>query len=71
MIAAKADVLIFEKVEPVYRFVALNFVANYPRWSAEVVDLKPLSTGPVRLGYQATRLPTTYPSPAYTARPAS
>ena len=32
MIAAKAaDVLIFQKVEPVYRFVALEFVANYPR----------------------------------------
>jgi hypothetical protein len=41
MIAAKADVLIFQKVEPVYRVVALEFVANYPRWSAEVVDLKP------------------------------
>lgn len=56
MITAKADVLIFEKVEPVYRFVALNFVANYPRWSAEVMDLKPLSTGPVRLGYQARQI---------------
>jgi hypothetical protein len=56
VITAKADVLIFEKVEPVYRFVALNFVANYPRWSAEVVDLKPLSTGPVRLGYQARQI---------------
>ena len=56
MITAKADVLIFEKVEPVYRFVALNFVANYPRWSAEVVNLKPLSTGPVRLGYQARQI---------------
>ncbi len=56
MITAKADVLIFEKVEPVYRFVALNFVANYPRWSVEVMDLKPLSTGPVRLGYQARQI---------------
>lgn len=56
MITAKADVLIFEKVEPVYRFVALNFVANYPRWSAEVMDLKPLSTDPVRLGYQARQI---------------
>ena len=56
MITAKADVLIFQKVEPVYRFVALDFVANYPRWSAEVVDLKPLSIGPVRLGYQARQV---------------
>ena len=56
MISAKADILIFQKVEPVYRFIALEFVANYPRWSAEVVDLKPLSTGPVRLGYQARQV---------------
>ena len=40
MITAKADVLIFQKVEQVYQFVALNFVANYPRWSAEVVNLE-------------------------------
>ena len=56
MISAKADVLIFQKVEPVYQFVVLDFVANYPRWSAEVVDLQPLSTGPVRLGYQARQV---------------
>jgi hypothetical protein len=56
MITAKADVLIFQKVEQVYQFVALNFVANYPRWSAEVVDLKPLSTGPVQIGYQARQV---------------
>jgi hypothetical protein len=56
MITAKADVLIFQKVEQVYQFVALNFVTNYPRWSAEVVDLKPLSTGPVQIGYQARQV---------------
>jgi hypothetical protein len=56
MITAKADVLIFQKIEPVYRFVALDFVANYPRWSAEVVELKPLSTGPVQLGFKARQV---------------
>jgi hypothetical protein len=56
MITAKADVLIFQRVAPVYQFVALNFVANYPHWSAEVVDLRPLSTGSVQVGYQARQV---------------
>lgn len=56
MITAKADVLIFQKIAPVYHFIALNFVTNYPRWSAEVVELEPLSTGPVQLGYQARQV---------------
>jgi hypothetical protein len=56
MITAKADVLVFDKVERVYRFVALDFVANYPRWSAEVVELEPLSSGPVQLGYRARQV---------------
>lgn len=56
MITAKADVLVFQKIEPVYRFIALDFVSNYPRWSAEVVELKPLSTGPVQLGFKARQV---------------
>jgi hypothetical protein len=57
MIIAKADVVVFEEIERVYQFVALDFVANYPRWSPEVVELEALSTGPVRLGYQARQGP--------------
>ena len=56
MITAKADALVFQDVEPVFRFVALNFLNNYPRWSPEVIDLQPLSTGPIRLGYQARQI---------------
>ena len=56
MITAKADVLVFQKIEPVYRFIALDFVTNYPRWSVEVVELKPLSTGPVQLGFKARQV---------------
>ncbi len=56
MIATKADALVFQKVERVYQFVALDFVANYPRWSAEVLELKPLSAGPVQLGFQARQV---------------
>ena len=56
MITAKADALVFQEVEPVFRFVALNFLNNYPRWSPEVIDLQPLSAGPIRLGYQARQI---------------
>ena len=56
MIIAKADVVVFDEIERVYQFVALDFVANYPRWSPEVVELEALSTGPVRLGYQARQV---------------
>ncbi|MBP6708530.1 MAG: polyketide cyclase, partial [Candidatus Accumulibacter sp.] len=56
MITAQAEALVFAGQQPVYQFVALDFVANYPRWSAEVVDLQPLSTGPVQVGYQARQV---------------
>ncbi len=56
MIAAKADVLIFQKVEQVYRFVAVDLIANYPRWSAEVMELTPLSSGPVQPGFRARQV---------------
>ena len=56
MITAKADALVFQDIEPVFRFVALNFLSNYPRWSPEVIDLQPLSTGPIQPGYQARQV---------------
>lgn len=56
MIAAKADALIFHEIEPVFRFVALDFPKNYPRWSPEVSKLEPLSDGPVQTGYQARQV---------------
>jgi hypothetical protein len=56
MITAKADVLVFEEVDRVYQFVALDFVTNYPRWSPEVVKLEPISVGPVHAGFQARQV---------------
>jgi len=56
LITAKADALVFQDIEPVFRFVALNFLNNYPRWSPEVIDLEPLSTGPIQPGYQARQI---------------
>ena len=56
MITAKADALIFHEIEPVFRFVALDFPKNYPRWSPEVSNLEPLTAGPVQPGYQARQI---------------
>ena len=56
MITAKADVMVFEESYRVYQFVALDFMANYPRWSPEVVSLEALSAGPVRTGFQARQV---------------
>ena len=53
MITCKAEVIVYERVESVYRFVALDFVRNYPRWSEEVVALEVLSEGPVVEGFRA------------------
>jgi len=56
VITAKADALIFHEIEPVFRFVALDFPKNYPRWSPEVSNLEPLTAGPVQPGYQARQI---------------
>lgn len=56
MIVAKADALIFHEIEPVFRFVAVDFPKNYPRWSPEVSKLEPISDGPVQAGYQARQI---------------
>lgn len=53
MITCKAEMVVFERIDSVYRFVALDFVRNYPRWSEEVVALEALSDGPVTEGFRA------------------
>jgi hypothetical protein len=56
LISAKADALIFQEVEAVFRFVALEFPKNYPRWSPEVSMIEPLHAGPVQPGYQVRQV---------------
>lgn len=53
MISCKAEMVVFERIDNVFRFVALDFVRNYPRWSEEVVALEVLSDGPVTEGFRA------------------
>jgi hypothetical protein len=56
VIVAKADALVFHEIEAVFRFVALEFPKNYPRWSPEVSKLEPLTPGPVQTGFQARQV---------------
>ncbi len=55
-VVAKASIVIHKPVEDVYHFVSDGFFDNYPRWSPEVVELKPLSPGPVKLGTMARQV---------------
>ena len=49
-VVADASILINRTPEEVFRFVGEQFFTNYPRWSPEVRELKPISPGPVKVG---------------------
>ena len=50
MIKAQANILVGKSADVCFGFVADDFFRNYPRWSPEVVKLKSLSSGPLRVG---------------------
>lgn len=50
MIRSRASTLIARELDHVFRFVSIEFFDNYPRWSPEVVELRRLSPGPLRVG---------------------
>ena len=56
MIKATANTLVASSADRVFEFIATDFFKNYLRWSPEVVSLKPLSKGPVRLGTTARQV---------------
>ncbi|MBA2658053.1 MAG: SRPBCC family protein [Nitrosospira sp.] len=49
-VVGKANALIQRPPKDIFDFVGANFLTNYPRWSPEVVELKPLTEGPVKVG---------------------
>ncbi|HYE34026.1 SRPBCC family protein [Methylocaldum sp.] len=55
-VKAKASTVINKPVDEVFHFISDEFFNNYPKWSPEVVELKPLSEGPVRLGTLARQV---------------
>lgn len=52
-VVAKACTVIRKPVEDVFHFIGDDFFDNYPKWSPEVVELRPLSEGPLNLGTMA------------------
>lgn len=49
-VAGRADAVIQRPAAEVFDFVGPNLLVNYPKWSREVVELVPLTDGPVRTG---------------------
>ena len=49
-VIGKASTIIHCPVDEVFQFIGEEFLVNYPRWSPEVVELRKLSEGPVRVG---------------------
>lgn len=52
-VPCKSNILIHAPVKVVWEFIVVEFYQNYPRWSPEVVDLEPLTPGPLRPGAMA------------------
>jgi hypothetical protein len=55
-VVAKASTVIKKPLEDVFQFIGEDFFSNYPKWSPEVVELKPLSNGPLKVGAMARQV---------------
>ena len=55
-VAATASTVIQKPVAEVFNFIGEEFFSNYPKWSPEVVELKPLSSGPIQVGSLARQV---------------
>ena len=56
MLRASHSIMIERDIEDVYRFVALDFFENYPKWSPEVLELEQLTPGAMRVGVCARQV---------------
>ena len=50
MIRHTQEVTIRRPVPEVFDFVATNYLRNHPRWEPEVLEVSPLTEGPMRVG---------------------
>jgi len=55
-ISATAQTLVRCPIESVFDFVGHDFFQNYTRWCPQVIELEPLSDGPVRAGLTARQI---------------
>ena len=53
MIRATHTVRVAVPAEAAFDVIGVNVYANHPRWEPEVLEIRPLSTGPVGLGSEA------------------
>jgi len=49
-VIGKARILIECSPGDIFRYLGDRFIENYPKWSPEVVELEPITDGPVKLG---------------------
>lgn len=55
-VIGKASIMVNGAPEDIFEFIGEQFFTNYPRWSPEVRELKPITSGPVRVGTRARQV---------------
>ncbi len=55
-VKASGAIVIQRPIEQVFDFVAVNFVANYPKWAPEVIEFEPIHGSQVKIGSQFRQL---------------
>jgi hypothetical protein len=55
-VVGKASITIDRPGQEVFRYIAVDFFQNYPKWSPEVIQLESLTDGPVKLGTVARQV---------------
>jgi hypothetical protein len=53
MIETRYSVRIDRPIHQVFEFVGTNVYVNHPRWESAVVEIRPITEGPVRVGSRA------------------
>lgn len=55
-VVGKASAMIDCPSGAVFKYIAVDFFQNYPKWSPEVIQLEALTDGPVKLGTEARQV---------------
>jgi hypothetical protein len=55
-VVGRATIIVHSPAHDIFEYIGVNFFANYPKWSPEVVELEQLSGGPLQLGTQARQV---------------
>ena len=62
-ITADAVTHVERSAETTFDFIGTNVYENHPRWEDEVLEIRPLSEGPVRVGSSAVMVRKGFPRP--------